>query len=107
MKKTIIFNKKVYKDFRDMYADIYKKLDGQHTIDFENLENLKYSRDILNEFLWNKSDENLHYQFLNFDRDRIASPKIYDDYEYNFILKLFENFVIKYPNNSLEYRNEE
>ena len=50
MKKTIIFNKKDYKDFRDMYADIYKKLDGQHTIDFENLENLKYSRDILNEF---------------------------------------------------------
>lgn len=108
MEKTIIFNKKEYKDYRDMYADIYEKFDGKENYDFDFCKTpLGYSADTLNEFLWYYHNDNLHIILLNFDRVELATPKTYDDYKYNLILEVFEDFVKEYPNNSLEYRNEE
>jgi len=106
--KQIIFNKKDYKDYRDMYHDICVKLDKDRFLDWEDdYEDLNYSSDLLNEFLWYCNDDNLHIILLNFDREKIATPQNYDDYKYNLILEVFEDFVKKYPNNTLEYRNEE
>ncbi len=108
MEKTIIFNKKDYKDYRDMYHDISIKLDKDRFIDWQDdYEYLHYHADILNEFLWYCHNDNIHIIFLNFDKEKIAASKKYDDYEYNLILEVFEEFVKKYPNNSLEYKNKD
>ena len=106
--KEIIFNKKEYKDFRDMYHDICVKLDKDRFIDWQDdYDDLNYSADLLNEFLWYCHNDNMYVIFLNFDRAKIATPQNYDDYKYNLILEVFEDFVKEYPDNTLEYRNED
>lgn len=105
--KEIIFDRKKYKSYKDFYTQLYKDLDGLHTIDWENCEDLHYEADHLDEFLWYKEEESIRYVFFNFDIDRIKKQKSYNDYEFNLILKIFERFVKEYPNNSMEYRFDE
>ncbi len=106
--KEIIFNRKDYQSYRNFYADVYNKLDGQENWDFDYCEvPLGYSADTLNEFLWYYHNDNLKFVFINFDKEKIALQKNYDDYEYNIVIEVFEEFVEKYPNNDLEFRMEE
>ena len=104
--KEIIFNKDEYNSFKDFYHDLYFKLDGKNTIDFENIEDLYYSADILTEFLWYKAEENNKYIFLNFDLEEIKNKKTYENYEWRIILEVFREHVEEFPNNEIEFRNE-
>ena len=45
--------------------------------------------------------------FINFDREEIKLQKNFDDYQYEMVLEIFEDFVKEYPNNKLEFRMEE
>ncbi|MBR4801042.1 MAG: hypothetical protein IK048_05185 [Clostridia bacterium] len=101
--KEVIFDRNNYTSYKDFYAQIYKDLDGKHTIDWEQYDNLCYSADGLNEFLWYKAEENIHYIFKNFDKERIAKQSAYDDYEYNLIVEVFEYFAKQFPNNKVEF----
>ena len=101
--KEVIFDKNEYKSYKDFYVQIYKDLDGAHTIDWEQYDNLCYSADALDEFLWYKAEENICYIFKNFDRGRIAKQRTYDDYEYSLIIRIFERFAKNYPNNKVEF----
>lgn len=103
----VIFDRKNYKSYKDFYTQIYKELDGAHTIDWEDYEDLHFNADFLDEFLWYKEEENIKYIFLNFDKEKIKLQKNYNDYEFNLILEIFEEFVNEYPNNSMEYRFDE
>jgi len=103
----VIFDRKKYKTYKDFYTQIYKELDGAHTIDWDDCEDLHYSADHLNEFLWYKEEENIKYIFLNFDKDKIKLEKNLNDYKFNIILRVFEKFVSRYPNNTMEYRFDE
>ncbi len=105
--KEIIFNRKDYKVYEDFYVQIYKDLDGANMIDWEELPNLCYSADNLNEFLWYCHKDNNKYIFKNFDLEKIRNNKNYDDYMYSIILRVFERFVKNYPNNTLEFVNDE
>lgn len=107
--KEIIFNRKNYKSYKDFYADAYGKLDGKRFDDFDYCTvPLGYSPDTLNEFLWYAIYyENFKFIFLNFDKEEIAKQKNYDDYEYNLIVEVFEEFVKEYPNNVIEFSMEE
>ena len=105
--KEIIFNKKYYKSYKDFYTQIYKDLEGKTIPDWEDYENLHFNADLLEEFLWYYHNDNLKYIFVNFDKEKIKLQKNYDDYEYNLILQIFEDFVQKYPNNLLQYENDE
>ena len=64
--------------------------------------------DAINEFGWKRGlDEDKKYIFLNFDKGKIALQKKYDDYKYNIIIEVFEEFVKMYPNNKLEFIMDE
>ncbi len=105
--KEIIFNRKNYESFKDFYVQIYKDLEGKSIPDWEDYENLCYSADALDEFLWYYHNDNIKYLFVNFDKEKIALKKNYDDYQFQIIIEVFEDFVKKYPNNQLEFRMEE
>ena len=105
--KKVIFNKNEYNSFKDFYHDLYQKLNGKSTIDFEELNDLGYHADILNEFLWYKAEEKNNYIFLNFDLKKIQNKKTYENYEWNLIFKIFKRHVQEFPNNQIEFRNED
>lgn len=105
--KEIIFNRKAYNSYKDFYCDVYDKLDGANMVDWKDWRGLDYHADHLNEFLWYCKTRNIKYIFVNFDKEKIALQKNYDDYEYNIIIKVFERFVKNYPNNKLEFRLDE
>lgn len=105
--REIVFNKKNYKSYKDLYNQIYEDLDGNSIPDWKGCEGLDYLADLLNEFLWYCKDDNVKYIFVNFDKEKIALQKNFDDYKYNIIIRVFEKFVKNYPNNALEFRMEE
>jgi len=108
--KEIIFNKKEYKSYKDMYIDIAQKTEIAKIEDYFDSSNLEYSPDILWECLecdFGYSQKSIKIILLNFDKEKIVLQKNYDDYEYSLIIEVFEDFVKKYPNNQLEFRMEE
>ncbi len=106
--KEIIFDKKDYKSFRDLYHDICIKLNKDRFIDWkDNCEDLGWSADILDDFLWYCHKDNVKIIFLNFDKEKIKLQKNFDDYKYNLIIEVFEDFVKEFPNNKLEFKMEE
>ena len=107
--KEIKFNRNDYKSYKDFYCDAYEKLDGRRFDDFDYCQvPLGYNPDTLNEFLWYcKYYNDFKFVFVNFDKEKIALQKNYDNYEYNIIIRVFERFVSNYPNNKLEFRMED
>ena len=102
--KEIIFDRKNYKSYKDFYVQVYNDLEGKEMPDWEDYENLCYSGDALDEFLWYCHDDSIKYIFVGFDKKEIKKEKNFDDYKYNIVLKVFERFVEMYPNNKLEFR---
>lgn len=105
--KEIMFNRKDYKSYKDFYTQIYKDLDGKSIPDWEDYDALHYNADLLNEFLWYYHNDSIKYIFVNFDKEKIKLQKNYDNYEYNLIIEVFEDFVKDYPNNALEFRMDD
>lgn len=108
--KEVIFNISEYKStgetYKDFYRDVFVKLDGKGIIDFEDLPDLHFHADILNEFMWYNHDENLKLIFVGLDLDKIERQETSDDYRWSLILSVMVDFVKKYPNNTLEFRDK-
>lgn len=106
--KEIIFNRRDYQSFKDFYEDVAIKLEKDRFIDWqgEDYKRLCCSADILQEFLWYCHKDNAKYIFINFDKEEIKLQKNFDDYKYNIIIEVFEDFVKEYPNNKLEFKME-
>ncbi|HCE34568.1 MAG TPA: hypothetical protein DEQ88_04265, partial [Clostridiales bacterium] len=106
----VIFNvadyKTPYETYKDFYKDIFIKLDGEHNIDFAEMPDLHFSADILNEFMWYNSDNDLKLVFVGLDLGKIQARETYDDYEWGLIVKIMKRFVERYPNNTLEFRDK-
>lgn len=106
--KEVIFNvadyKTPYETYKDFYKDVFIKLDGKGIIDFENMPDLHFHADILNEFMWYNHDENLKLVFVGLDLDKIKKRQTYDDIIWERIISVMEDFVKKFPNNTLEFR---
>ena len=105
--KDLIYDKNDMKSFKTFYEKIYSDLKGKENAFWTDYENLCYNADDLNEFLWNYQDENLRFVLKNFDVEKINLQKTYDDYEWNIILRILNRFISKYPNNKLEFVNDE
>lgn len=103
----IVIDKKNCESYKTFYEIIYKVFDGKHMIDWEENENLCYSADMLDEFLWYVSEENTEFVMINFDIAKIKEQKTYDNYEWNIILKVLDRFVHDYPDNKLTFVKEE
>ena len=52
-------------------------------------------------------DEIHKYIFIGFNLEKISKQKNIVDYEWNIIIKVFKDFVVKFPNNKLEFINDE
>ena len=107
--KELIFNKKDYKSYKNMYEDLAIKLERINGLeDYYNIKNYDYDANCLYEDIMYGIDKSLNFKFtfVNFNKQELNNPKNYDDYEYGIIIKIFEEFVKKYPNNSLEFKNE-
>ena len=98
---TVTIDKKQSPTFKTFYEIVYKELDGKNLIDWEECENMHYHADLLNEFLWYVNDMNIDFVLLNTDVEKIKEEKTYDDYEWNLIIEILTEFVMKYPNNTL------
>ncbi len=108
--KKIIFNKKDYKNYQDMYKDMAIKTGANKIEDYFDTSNYEYDPNILWECLecdFGFTKNSINIVLLNFDKEKIKLQKTYDDYEYNLVLEIFEEFVEKYPNNKLEFRMDE
>ena len=106
--KTFIFDKKDYKSYKDMYTDMAHKFGCDQYEEYFDTKTMDYSGDILWEVL--ETDIGFHEKYIdiilvNFDKEKIKLHESYDDYKYNIIIEVFEDFVHKYPNNILEFRN--
>ena len=105
--KEIVFNKYNYECYKDFYTQIYSDLNGKGFLDWEDYENLNYSADMLNEFLWYNHDKNIKYIFIGFDLEKIKQEKTFDDYKWRIIFDVIQDFVKEYPNNAMEIIKEE
>ena len=103
----LIYKKSECKTYKDFYEKICKDLKLEEDMDLCDYENLAYSADMLNEFLWYNHDKNIKYRFIGFDLEIIKQEKTVDDYKYKLIFEVFEYFVSQYPNNVLEIIKEE
>ncbi len=101
-----IFNKNNYKSYKDFYEEFYKSFNIQEYGDFDGCENLRYSADLLDEFMFYISRDNVKIVLIGCDLDVIKQQKTYDNYEWNIIVRVLSRFVEEYPNNTLEFRNE-
>ena len=105
--KEFIFNKNDYASYKDFYVDIAKQLDAKNDLNCLEPEDLGFNANHLYEFLRDFNDENYKYVFIGFDLEKISQQKNIDDYEWEIIIKVFKDFVKKYPDNTLEFINDE
>ena len=105
--KKFIHDRKQLNSYKDFYEKIYKDLDGISNEYWADYENLNYWASYLDEFLWNYQEIGMHFIFKNFNMEEINEPKNYENYEWNIIFMVIKRFVQKYPNNTLEFINEE
>lgn len=75
------------------------KLDQNRFIDWRDGHvDLGLSADSLIEFLWYCHKDSTPYVFKNFDLEKIKIERSYDNYEYNLIIEVFQDFVKGYRN---------
>lgn len=108
--QKFIFNKKEYEGYQDMYKDMAYKMGCDKVKDYFDTKTFNYNPNILWECLlcdFAYMNKFITIIFINFDREEIKLQKNFDDYQYEMVLEIFEDFVKEYPNNKLEFRMEE
>ena len=105
----VTFNRKDYKSYQDFYRDISKKLEAVENGYYDEPETFGFSADWLWEYLqdFHYAHEKIKVTLIGFDRKRIAQPKNYDDYNYDIMLSCFTDLMEKYPENVVEFKDEE
>lgn len=104
--KKVIYDRKQLNSYKEFYEKLYQDMDGKNMIDWEHCPTLNYSADDLSEFLWYCHNDNIYFIFKNFDLDKINNYKNHENYKWFLIFKVIKRFVEKYPNNKLEFVNE-
>ena len=105
--KTIIYDRKQLNSYKEFYERIVVDLNANRFIDWEGEKDLDYNGNNLNEFLWYCHKDNIQFIFENFDLEKIENYKNYENYQWNIIFMVVKRFVQQYPNNTLEFRNDE
>ena len=105
--KKLIYDRKQLNSYKEFYEKLYKDLEGKKIPDWEDYNDLEYDANMLDEFLWYCHNDDINFIFKNFDLEKIKNYKNYENYQWNIIFEVVEDFVKKYPNNTLEFINEE
>ena len=102
--KEIIFNKKTCGSYKDFYKKICVDLDKESFIDWAGqYENLCFSADMLNEFLWYNHDENILFKFIGYNKESLISEQTVEGLMWGRIFRCIDRFCSDYPNNKVEY----
>ncbi len=106
--KEIIFNRKDYESYKNLYEDLAVKLGRINRLDdYYDISNYDYDPHCLYEDLVYGLEKSYKFVFLNFDKENIKKQKNIDDYNYHIIITVFERFVNQYSNNEIEFRHED
>ena len=108
--KEFIFNKDEYESYKDFYKDIAIKMDAIKIDDYFDSSNFEYNTNILWEFLcceFGYLKKYIKIMLKNFNIDQLKTDKKYDDYCFNIVIEIFQEFIKEFPNNKLEFINDE
>ena len=97
----LVFRKEEFDSYKKFYERICIDLKLEEDKGLREYENLLYNADLLTEFMWGVQDENITCNFIGFDREAVKNKKTYNDYGWNLIFEVLEDFVEKWPNNRL------
>lgn len=108
--KKFVYDRNEIKDYKEFYEKIYADFEGSTIPDWNKFEYLDYDADNFNEFLWYCHQDNFHIIFKNFDLEKIAiseTEKNYENYQWKLIFEVCWEIVKKFPNNKVEFINDE
>ena len=108
--KEFIFDKKDYLTYEDFYKDIAIKMDAIKIDDYFDSSTFEYNANILWEFLcceFGYPQKNISIILRNFNIEQLKIDKKYDDYQYFYMIKVLKRFIEYFPNNKLEFINED
>ena len=94
------------KDFKRFYEIFCIDTKLEEDINMCDYENLYYSADMLNEYLFGCQDMNIHFKFVGFDLEKINEADTLINIKWKVIFEVLEGFVKKYPNNTIEFVEE-
>ena len=94
------------KDYRRFYDKFCIDTKLEENIDMCDYENLYYSADMLNEYLFYCHDFDIHFKFVGFDLEKINEADTLNNIKWKVIFEVLESFVKKYPNNTIEFVKE-
>lgn len=106
-KTKFVFKRSECKSYKDFYERLCSVLGMEHLDDLKEFENLNYSADLLNEYLWYHHRDGLHFVFIGFDLEKIKTRRPYENYMWELIFEVVNDWVKEYPNNTVEYIAEE
>ncbi len=106
--KEVIFNKKNYRSYEDLYSQIYQEFNAKKNAEWEQYENFNYHPDILYEFLRDYLfvHKNINFIFLNFNKNEIKNNKSNDDYNYNIVFNIFKDLMKEFSNINIDFQND-
>lgn len=108
--KEFIFDRKDYKSYKDFYKDIAVKMGSLEIEDYYDNTNFEYNPNILWEFLtcvFGYTKSRIKIILKNFNINNMKPEKKYEDFCLNVIIQTFKDFITKFPDNTIEFIDEE
>lgn len=107
--KTIVFNKKDYRNYKDFYKEVYNNLVVNSSQEWTKFENLHYNADFLYEFLRDYlfDNKNINFIFTNFDNNELKNTKSNDDYNYSIVFNIFKDLKNEFSNIKIDFQNDD
>lgn len=108
--KKFVYDRNKIKDYKEFYEKIYADFEGSTIPDWNKFEYLSYDGNNLYEFLWYCHQDNFHIIFKNFDLEKIAiseTEKNYENYQWKIVFNNINVLVKEFPNNKVEFINDE
>ena len=94
------------KDYKRFYEKFCIDTKLEENIDMCDYENLYYSADMLNEYLFYCHDFDIHFKFVGFDLEKINEEDTLNDIKWKSIFNVLGYFIEEYPNNTIEFVEE-
>ena len=99
----LVYRYSEMKDFKKFYERFCVDTRLEEDMDLCDYENLHYNADLLNEYMFSCKDMDIHFKFIGFDLEKINEPRTVSTWEWKLIFEVLDDFVKKYPNNTIEF----
>lgn len=99
----LVYRYRELKDYKKFYEQFCIDTNYKRNLDMCDYENLCYSADFLNEYMFSCQDMNIHFKFIGFDLEKINEAKTLNDMKWKSIFNVLGYFIKDYPNNTIEF----